>query len=324
MYIKMKGCYNSIMKKRSMKKGFTLVELSLSMVFVGILSLMVVFVIMNAVSSYRKSITLNNVDTIGMSLVEDMRRSIQDSSPSDLKFICESYTNSSACDNSITNFVSVTRKADVAGVGNVPVFGAFCTGNYSYIWNSGYFFNDGQAVSGVSAAVLWYKDESGAVRKTEDNYDTRDFRMLKVKDKSRAVCIAAVRVAGNSVTNNYTINNSRLINNGSNVFNIALDNVVPGEEIKLSDSPEIILSKESGLSIYNFSSNIAMQQGFSKNLFYYASFVLGTLQGGANLTATGDYCARPQDYSDDYDHNFDYCSVNKFNFAATANGGQNV
>ena len=45
------------------RQGFTLVELSLSLVFISTLSLTVVFVIAGAVSSYHKSITMNQINT---------------------------------------------------------------------------------------------------------------------------------------------------------------------------------------------------------------------------------------------------------------------
>ena len=42
------------------------------------------------------------------------------------------------------------------------------------------------------------------------------------------------------------------------------------------------------------------------------------MQGGINVTAAGNFCAAPNDYGND--QNFDYCSINKFNFAARATG----
>ena len=54
------------------------------------------------------------------------------------------------------------------------------------------------------------------------------------------------------------------------------------------------------------------------NVFYSVSFILGTVQGGLNVMASGDYCATPASYSSA--ENFDYCAINKFNFAAEATG----
>jgi hypothetical protein len=53
-------------------------------------------------------------------------------------------------------------------------------------------------------------------------------------------------------------------------------------------------------------------------LFYAGSFILGTTTGGPNIKSNNGNCAVPGDvvYS-----NFDYCAINKFSFAAQANGG---
>ena len=51
-------CYNIYYMKKNARAGFTLIELSLSLVFVGILSIMMVLIISNTVSSYRRGITL--------------------------------------------------------------------------------------------------------------------------------------------------------------------------------------------------------------------------------------------------------------------------
>jgi type II secretory pathway pseudopilin PulG len=145
--------------KHSFKDGFTMVELSLSLVFIAILSIAVVLVMTGAISSYHRSITLNKVENVGASLVRDMKASIQNAPPDRLALLCDDiYANTSYNDNNDTkkkcvddggkNFASVTRYAYVKVNKNseqkgkqMPVFGALCTGSYTYIWNSGYFFD---------------------------------------------------------------------------------------------------------------------------------------------------------------------------------------
>ena len=56
----------------------------------------------------------------------------------------------------------------------------------------------------------------------------------------------------------------------------------------------------------------------NSSALYSVSFVLGTVQGGIDITKSGGFCATPDDYED---ANFDYCTINKFNFAALATGG---
>ena len=77
---------------RSLKKGFTLVELSLSLAFIGILSITIVLIINNAITTYRRGLTLNQINTVGMDLVDDMRATIQNSPANSMKEKCASLT----------------------------------------------------------------------------------------------------------------------------------------------------------------------------------------------------------------------------------------
>lgn len=283
-----------------------MVELSLSLAFISILSLMVVVVIMNSVSAYRKSLTLNQLNTVGTSIIDDMRASVQASSGVGLRSICDRVKNVSgrnACEKDHgLGFVSVTGKRKVTG-GKLEnyspsVFGAFCTGSYSYIWNSGYFFSIGDyTVEDGAKATLTYKKAEG------EEQTVTDFRLLKVRDESRAVCANAVQAGNGYQTKN--INNE---------FNIT--------QSPLQDDPEELLEESSGLALYNLTTDFALQSGVGRNVYYYSTFVLGTITGGANIASFGDSCVSPEGENSAME-NFDYCAINKFNFAAMANGGYN-
>ncbi len=67
------------MRKNSSKKGFTLVELSLSIAFIAILSITIALIINDAISTYRRGLTLNQINTTGMDLVDDIRTAVQNS-----------------------------------------------------------------------------------------------------------------------------------------------------------------------------------------------------------------------------------------------------
>lgn len=320
---KYKGC--------AFGRGFTLIELSLSLVFISILSLSVVLVIANAVSAYHKSITLNQVDTVGSNLVDDMQTAIQDSVANNLVALCDRLGNSDGgtakrecVEDGARKFVSVNATAAVKmgnsgeTIENTPVYGAFCTGSYSYIWNSGYFFNDNIEVGSggvVKAAELKYYNSNKEIK------EIKDFRLLKVKDNTRAVCTAAIRVAGDRVEDTY----NRSTSIGS-VFDITLAGLVAnGETVSINEEPSELLATgesvdDSGLALYDMSTFISEQPSLKKNVYYYTSFILGTVQGGINITGDGNYCSTPESY--DGVANFDYCAINKFNFAALATGGQ--
>ena len=338
--VKRKMCYNHNMHKHVNREGFTMVELSLSLVFISILSIAVVLVISSAVSSYHKGITLGKINSVGSSLMRDMSFSIKLASPRSLKLECgdrygtQTSTGLTRCEtDSGRGFAIVTRNANVKANGrpdsetlrDVPVYGAFCTGSYSYIWNSGYFFNSEYTVEGATKASLKYK-----VGESNQDMDKGDFKLLKVKDESRLVCEAALRVKfPQTVTNEDYKPQSP--NFGSSVFNI-----VPLDNSALEEEPTELLGTgsddNSNLALYGLSTvlseqsegqlsgSLAQKNIVDKNTYYYTSFILGTIQGGIDIKAKGNNCATPEGYDRSME-NLDYCAINKFNFAALATGG---
>ena len=297
-------CYNKRSMKEPMKKGFTLVELSLSLVFIGVLSLTIAMIISDTVGTYRRGVTLNLINTVGMDIVDDVRSAVQNSSSwSPDNFCLQQYRTESAprelcVKDGGRNFVSLTRKTDVEGIGKkIPVYGVFCTGTYSYIWNSGYFFNG--RISSTSLKPV-------SVGSPGNN----DFRLLKVRDVSRSVCVSLTHKITEGLSNKYKINDSLLDKNWEV---IELDGTEPIEIIATGSS-------NSSMALYDFEVFGPATSVANNSVFYSVSFVLGTLEGGANITGSGNLCATPNDYSNT-NENFDYCAINKFNFAAEALGG---
>lgn len=304
-------------KKSIVKKaGFTLVELSLSIAFIAILSIAIVLIITNTISSYHRGLTLSQLNTTGMDLVNDMRASIQNSVIHSVASLCSSTyedgdTAKEACEEDGGSlFVTVAREANIAINGKslrVPVFGAFCSGNYSYIWNSGYFFSDDYKLEdALSPAELRYIKPSTAVDSNPQEATVSDFKLLKVKDESRAVCVSAVYGDKGNYKDDGEI---------SSVFDIT---EIGGGSV-ISENPTDIIGPDSNMVIYNISSAIPAESTSGNNAFYSVSFILGTVHGGINVTA-GNHCATPEGYNSAV-ANFDYCAINKFNFAARAVGG---
>ena len=326
--------------KHSYKSGFTLVELSLSLVFIAILSITVVLVMTSAISSYHRAITLGKVENVGSGLVRDIQSSIRSASAKSLKLLCgDNYADTEAAkicqDDGGKNFAMVMRRADVTtnkttgAKSSLPVFGALCTGMYSYIWNSGYFFNENDYAvqEGVEMASLRYRVGNGAERVATG------FKLLKIKDESRKVCEAAIRVDKTSgeIKNNYyvkginadgvdiqsEINMAKLVNTDEEPIEYL------GNRSTNSDEETVQTSEDNGdnnLAIYSMDTYISEHTKKKKNAYYYNSFILGTVQGGINIGVSGDFCAVSEG-SDGAVENMDYCSINKFNFAALATGG---
>ena len=136
------------------KKGFTLVELSLSVGFIALLSLTITLIINDTVATYRRGLTLNDLTTVGMDLVDDMRSALQNSPARAANFECAALyegsidipeSNAGKCyADQAENLVFLQKKGPVevedGQVTDLPLYGVVCTGEYTYIWNSGYFF----------------------------------------------------------------------------------------------------------------------------------------------------------------------------------------
>lgn len=298
--------YSEKIQKKYVKGGFTLVELSLSLVFISVLSIAVTLIVTNSIAAYHRGLVLNQLNTIGMELVNDMQAAVQNAPAISVKGMCSTmYSGQDEIDcekEDGRRFVSVSGRGNVTVGGNtieVPLYGAFCTGSYSYIWNSGYFFDDNQYNVGMaSPAQLVY---TGVNANNEFGTWTigglnGDFRLLKVKDRKRSVCVAA---------------------NETNVFNIAkAENNDYGE---IDEVPIDVMAEDGGLALYDLDAGAPVSDGAVNNMFYAVSFILGTIQGGINVTS-GNYCVTPEDATQTDIEAFDYCAINKFNFAAQSNG----
>lgn len=302
------------------KRGFTIIELSLSIVFISTLSILVVVMIANAVSSYHRGVTLNQINTVGMDIVDDIRAAIQGSSARSVMGMCEAVyegegVDGSAkknCEDDLGMTLVMAQRTGGVEIGNVtntgvPLYGAFCTGGYSYVWNSGYFFSDDYKVEdGLSRATLKYK-----LVNDDTIHEKADFRLLKVKDGNRLVCRAAKKERNASLSREY-LSSAEAGSNLSAVFDISANGI--------EEEPTDVLEGSGSLAIYDLTSALPAESGNSNNLFYSVSFILGTVQGGINVMSSGNYCATPGGQNPSVE-NFDYCAINKFNFAAQATGG---
>lgn len=333
------------MKEKLYRKGFTLIELALSMAFVGLLTLAIALVIRDTVASYRRGLTLNQVNTVGMDVVDDIRAAVQNSSSKSVENDCIKYYYSltgagdpgsayrNCKEDQGYNFVywvkketiTLTRSGQV--MSDVPIYGAFCTGTYSYIWNSGYFETDEATFPGKDHgwARLTYLNSAGnpvtvvgslrnidmtAVSGNVGNPD-KPFRLLKVRDDRRGVCAGVIRSgAGDNSYQAYNGDLNALTAGFGGTFNmtayVPVDDREPPVDIITTD-------KTYDLAIYDLFAARPAISSTQKNMFYSSSFILGTVNGGINILANGKSCAAPSEYMVE---NYDYCSINKFTFAA--------
>lgn len=303
-------CYNKNMKRR---KGFTLIELSLALIFVGVLALTVALVTNDMVVTYRRGLTLTSINTVGMDLVDDMRTAFASSSAKSIRNACVNiyYNKETVQDSCIKdggkNLTILTKTDNVEGIGDsVPVYGALCTGTYSYLWNSGYSFNERQY------------GEKLSINYNGNNYN--DFALLKVEDKNRDVCLEMMDSRG-AISNP---SSTERVKYGSTI-----ENSTPVVTNGSAKEPEVILNgtatvgdanegDNTGLALYDLSMATPAESEAVNGVFYSVSFILGTLMGGININVDGGFCKAPE--SGDSEEKFDYCAINKFNFAVQATG----
>ncbi len=298
-----------------------MIEISLAMAFISILSITIVLLISNTVTTYHRGMVLNQINTVGMAIVDDMRASIQAAPSESLISNCAAiYTGANSATEARCesdgglSFMTAKRNATVRytngqQIGNVPIYGVYCTGKYSYIWNSGYLFNNNDyEVSGVSGGIrVTYKVANDTGTTTGTTSPTA--RLVKIADEDRMVCKRATGYNGTDSGGSYTVSTST--NSLPNLIDIS------GKSIE--ETPENILEENGSMSLYDLMPSVPAMNGFSNSSYTSVSFILGTIQGGINITAQSDYCKVPEDYTSGI-ADFNYCAINKFNFAARSMG----
>ncbi len=155
------------MPSRSRVNGFTLVELMLAMAFVSMLLLAIAMTVMNIMHIYTKGLTMKAVNQAGREVVTDMKRTVGEGQvftiASGADPVNSDYGRQSPfiLQDASGNFVSKgTDNSDSHG-------GRFCTGNYSYVWNTGRY---------VPAQVNHYADA------------TKQLRLVRVEDGGGTYC----------------------------------------------------------------------------------------------------------------------------------------
>lgn len=101
--------------------GFTLVELMLSMTFVGILLVVIAMTTINIMGTYTKGLTVREVNQAGRTITEDIQRTIATTVP---------FTVSPAKTGDPNDEPNVKYVVQSGG-------GRLCTGAYTYAWNYG-------------------------------------------------------------------------------------------------------------------------------------------------------------------------------------------
>ncbi|MBR0460928.1 prepilin-type N-terminal cleavage/methylation domain-containing protein [Candidatus Saccharibacteria bacterium] len=257
------------------KSGFTLIEFSIALAVLAIFLILILQVSNNTIAIYQKGLATKSISTAGRDLLDELSRSIAASPTGGLKVLCDKTKNPDDCKNDSDIQLGIVYQ--IVYNGQNPAYGMFCTGKYSYFWNSGYVLQ-----SGGQGQQVTYKNGAS----------NRHDALVRFEDPGNDLCINYMEGRGLNVPTN--------------------------------KAPVVLLQNDSDLqtALYDFTIFQPSQDVTISRIFYSGTFVLGTLSGNiSNITASNDYCRDEAMRSLSSD--LAYCSINKFNFAAQALGGQN-
>ena len=288
------------MKKFMHKKGFTLTELSLAMAFLSVILLTIAALIIFTTSIFQKGLAIKSVNNVGQDIIENLTRSITSSSKMELSKFCEGISIKD-CENIDSDSdeyfrpISYQQTAELTigkSTGTYPVNGAFCTGTYSYIYNTGYILGSNYTLSNGSN-----KEDYIAT------YGDYTPRLIRIVDSGAAICKAGLKNASESNNNKY-----------NQISNVNFKYEVIGS----GNYEELIQETDNSLAIYDFKVFKPDYDKYSGQSFFLGTFILATIKGDVDINVSGDFCKAPVDYSLSSD--FSYCAINKFNFASRATG----
>jgi type II secretory pathway pseudopilin PulG len=252
------------MKGANRRSGFTIIEMTLATTFVSMLLISIVILTMRMTDIYTKGRTIRDVTTVGRALINDFQNTVG-SSPSPAG-----------------SRIDYLVRDNVEGLDGS---GRFCTGTFSYLWNTG--------------AKLQEKARNDLANTATSNlitYDGAPVRLLKIPDASKSYCNPPAVTDGERV----------------NALQQATD----------ADGVELINASEVNLAIYQLVANSVTDTYSTSQGLYNISFILGTMSNVVTAGSDGSIdiankrCTAPADAPRD----FNYCAINKFDLTIRASG----
>ncbi len=275
------------------KSGFTIVELSITMAFLAVLLISIAIITTNLIAVYQKGLTVKAVNSVGRSLTDNLTSAINDAPSVDTTSLCQAVSSGTARDNCLANSANkfiFQAKYDAEGH---QTSGVFCTGHYSYLWNTKYAISDGLQLD------LLYRDSSNNPRSISAP------RLIRFEDPTHRACAVATNSNYASTINTLSQINIRSLASG-------YSNPIP------SPDDNFLTEFDLDLTLYELTIFPISQDSVTYRTYVAGSFILGTERGDIDIQRTGDYCK--VDDTDNLSSEITYCSINKFNFAARTAG----
>lgn len=328
------------MKKKALnysdtKSGFTMVELSLTMAFVAVLLITIAVITSNIMTIYQKGLTIKAVNSVGRGLTDEFITGISTAPAVDTVSLCNNYLSDgvSGCKKTrARNFVFQEYREN-----KKQLYGVFCSGNYSYLWNTHYGYDAGKTVT------IKYIDPSGEHPYLADSSNGKKApRLVRIKDTTYRLCSAVTEADYDPILEKGGITDTTTSLPGTRVIDIthlrngtttgttdALKNTLP-------EAPEqgMLSAFDLDLELYEFMIFPISQDNMTLRTYMSGTFTLATTRGNIDISRSGDYC-QPDKYGyddagnliegdtsslNDLGSEFNYCAINKFNFAARTAG----
>lgn len=167
---------NQLTNASGRARGFTLIELMLSMTFVSVLLVTIALTVIQMATIYNRGMTLKEVNQSARDIADDVRRGTAQS---------QLFTvNTDGSDS--TDYVTVKTGTTIVG-------GRLCTGTYSYIWNIA------KAIEAGDSNVTQTLSAAGLVQ--------GPIRFVKVPDVNKKYCLKS----GSTMTNKHILNADALV-----------------------------------------------------------------------------------------------------------------
>lgn len=268
------------------KKAFTIVEFLLAMTFLAVLLMGIATITMRVINIYRKGLALRAINAAGRDIINDITRTVSGSP------IVESINPTPSQGNKIvaSDIFDAYRAyynelTTVYNEKTVQSGGVFCTGSYSYVWNT---------APSIKRAREDFNAHKGEMMLINGKY----YKFARIPDTTRSACA-----------------------HQDNSFNLSSNEITVSDENSIVS---LISDDDSDLALYDFAIMPASQNNKTGQIFYSGTFIIATMRGGINVLSNGDFCTGTDVmYSSDVEatnQEFNYCAVNKFNFAVRATG----
>lgn len=349
----------------TVKSGFTIVEFTLATAFIAVLLITVAIITSNIIAIYQKGLTLKAVNSVGRGLTDEFTEAINIAPSVDTTNLCNSHLNDTDADGNnlhdickkdkANNFIyqqlmaerTTENEGDEDGGDNsynVQLGGVFCTGKYSYVWNT--IYAEELAATERTYLSIKYLSENG----TEEKMPV--FRLIKVEDPTYRVCSAVtektykpclttlsdLEISLNTIDSGCAVKKepikseqeAKKTDGVENVdaYVIDITTLANGRDNRIATPEQGFLSSfDLDLQLYEFAIFPIAQDDVTLRTFMSGTFILATERGNINLTRSGNYCdvnkrTNADDSSNilDVGAEFNYCAINKFNFAARTAG----